>query len=288
MKKVIFDIGYSATKYSIDGERFILPSAVCSLGLSQIDSDSNAISMGGVNYLVGDKALRNHYPTRSYSALERIAPLLVHKALMDAKIDLDSEKLDVTIGLSLLNFKDKASQYGERIKTTEVNGKALINSLANNKLTIKPQGVSMNSQLQGLAIYIDIGFNTVDVIVVDDGAIVRDSCYANANGTHKIVEQLQNYLIATYQLAITELLTNQYLHSGYVVVAGEKQSLTHIIEGLKHEYSFNLLASLEAKDFALWQQADHIIFGGGGANLIELPSQSNMRKAKDAEWVNVI
>lgn len=283
MNKLSIDIGYSSVKLSYKGECYKSPSAISRVrnALANINL-GDVYELEGCKYRVGVDSIKEALTTRDYDWLEKYGVIFLHKSLDMLNIDI-SQDIEIVTGLSLLNF-NKAKDFGMSLRRS-VNNKHLTTGSV---IKVKPQGLITTQYKQGLTILVNIGYNTVDVIILRNGVPDQSLSYATTSGINWIVKELQKILNAKYQISYNELQINEILLSGSIFIGGVEKELHDTIEELKLIYSEMLLAELKGQDVQLWQTANYIVFSGGGINYLTKPQQANIIIDSNGEYADVL
>ena len=281
-KKLKIDIGYSTTKIEWNNELYKFPSAVAPVKLAMANiNDVTSYELDGRKYLVGNEAVKESFTTRGYDYLGKYGVVLLHRALDMLNIEI-TDDLEIVTGLSLLNW-NHAQDFGASLRR-KVNGKALTSS---NKITVKPQGLIKVKDTVGTSILINIGYYSVDVVILENGVADRANSYALDIGINWIVQELKKLLNTKFDLNYNELQANDILQRGSINMGGVEKSLDIEIDELKHNYSQVLLPELVSKNNQLWKTANRIVFSGGGVHYLELPQQPNIITDSNCEYADV-
>ncbi len=271
MQLLATDIGFGSVKSHSSNSIFKFPSAVSMLKSSIIDNTAEKYNFRGIDYLVGEEALRDAYETRDYLFLEKFAPLLLFKAIEEAELD-PSSPLKIATGLSLLNW-DKKEQFAEVLKDYTINN----TRVSKLDLLLLPQGkgiyldcLKSNVEIQDeLVMVIDIGYNTLDIIPFEKGRPLASEAWASTFGVNIMVSELQKYIVKEYGLSLSEAKVNEAYQNRHVKFAGEKRDLSIIIDEEKKKYTDQVMHKVRMKNSDLFNSADTIIIAGGGAYAFE-------------------
>lgn len=293
MQKLAVDIGFGSTKFVSDNNKFKFPSAVSISKGSQADFDNNEIfHYEGIDYQVGEFALRDAMTTRDYTFLEKYAPLLLYKAILDSNLSIKDE-IYLSTGLSLLNW-NKKEDFANKIIDFVVN-KERINKI---KLKLIPQGkgiynqaVKNNNQLKNkLILIVDIGYNTLDVIPFENGKAIANEAWATSQGVNLIVDEIRKDINKKYGLSLNESRVNKIMQNKYMNIEGEEINLSNFINNENNKYKEIILNEIKNRNIDIFKSADSIIIGGGGAYIVDsLFDQKNIVFAeKPYEFSNVL
>jgi len=117
---------------------------------------------------------------------------------------------------------------------------------------------------------LDIGYNTVEVIIAKDGTPVRAECgMLDHAGISRICEDLRRYLQETASIDLTEQEARHALESKYCSVYGQPYNLKTQIAKLSENYATWLFHHLQDRWGKRMQRAHVFIVAGGGAHLIK-------------------
>lgn len=234
----------------------------------------------GSNYYVGKTALHmgQTYSTRSMEFMENFTPLLVHVALEKAGF-INSEVKHLSIGLQL----GKSNAVGKafllkKIEEGVVDGK----KLGFEHVEVIPQGVGIlldsrfnwqGQELVGAGIntlVVDIGFNTVDVLVAIDGQPKKGrSEMLERSGISWICERLIARVKERTGSGLTEQQAKNALLNGYVEMYGKKIDLGLDIKEISNGYAEWLHSELRSRWEEQMAQFPRIILAGGGAHIVK-------------------
>ena len=292
---IAIDIGYGDTKvfYKTKSGKenyFKFPTAVervRGIGLDFAEDDEKIIEFKGLKYRVGDDVILTPFDTRTVEFLLKYSPLLVFKALKEiekkeGKIDLEN---NIATGLSVLNW-DKHQEFMNVLKKFFINDFSFKNNVF---LFAQGQGIffDMEDEIDknGLIIVVDIGFNTLDVIVFENGKPLKNYSYALKFGSYLIASELKGIIEKKFKISIGEIEAKEVLNKGSIKIMGEVISFKDEIENLKSAYTEELILALKNHSEELLSRADSIIISGGGAYYIsesELKNEINFKKFKNA------
>ncbi len=268
------DIGFGDVKIVCDGGRlFSFPSAIKyvndGLDLGAFSKDEE-FSYGGRKYLVGEQALLGAFSTQSIDFLGRYAPLLAYKAI--TKI---GEKVDkIGVGLPLDYYTTRYSApLKKSLGTIEVNGEKMIFDVE-----VYPQGVGVlldfrlaenGSEAEGSAanmMVLDIGFNTVDVVAVNNGSASKaDSGMLERAGIAKITQELSQHLRRETNVSLSDQEAKDVLLQGSISLYGHTKDLSEVIRAITEEYIEWLLNAVQSRWEEHIQRAKVLLVAGGGA-----------------------
>ena len=156
------------------------------------------------------------------------------------------------------------------------------------------QGVfcDYEKEKEGLVCVVDIGYNTFDFLVFDNGNPRQDLSFATKKGANVIITELQNIIKKRYSLDISEQSSKDIFQNGFIEIYGEKIDLSDSIDDLKEEYSEFIINELRNQREDIVKTAKRVIFSGGGAYFLDnVKSLKNVKNVdfsdKPYEYANV-
>lgn len=260
---------------------FKFPTAVAYArkGVIELDEEAEEYEFEGRRYLVGESTLSSAdiFSTRDISFLITYAPLLVYKAfeIIRAKQNENFSEKHVCLGIPLSYFHEKRFELERRVRSFAVNGEFL--SFDTAEVRPQSQGILFDFALdemgnpimerQGLNLLIlDIGFNTVDVLVVVEGrSSGKRSVMFERGGVSKMCEELSQYLQKEYRLNLSEQAVKEILTKQVFKLYGVKKDLSAAIRKMKEHYTDWLVQEVRSRFEDFLKQADKLIIAGGGA-----------------------
>ncbi|EEQ63636.1 hypothetical protein HPMG_01093 [Helicobacter pullorum MIT 98-5489] len=291
-QRIAIDIGYGDTKVMANGKLFKFPSAISQVGESmlQLDFKSDNPIFEGIEYRVGSKALMEAVATRGYLFLKRYSPLLIHNALLEAKFDLEAP-IEIATGLSIVNNLE-AQNFLE-----------IISNFTINQIQIKPR-VFLFAQGQGLyyqsgldkedrACVIDIGYNTLDFLVFENGKPRVDLCFANKKGANLAITNLQKFLIKEFRVDFNEQEAKEVFVKKEIEIAGKKIDFSDVINSIMQRYVRTITDEVFSKAEDILSKTKNIVIGGGGAYFLKKEYLEDLHKANylfldNPEYSNVL
>jgi plasmid segregation protein ParM len=302
------DLGYSAVKVAAQGELFSFPSAVAvKPETGSIAGELESYSLEGVSYLVGKEAMLfspNAVGGKSADVSVAYGPLFVAKAVNEARKRLGKEYkpavLVVSVAVNEFNKEitvplpeggeltgRKAELLEERLKRFTVNGE----EFAFDEVVVLPQGrgIWVDAGKPEDALIVDIGFNTTDILRVQEGRIIY------ATGVNVGVMNLANYLkdiLASKGVEITTEKAEKAVREGKVRIKGEYVPLKEIvpIETLKNLLIGRVFGIIEENRNladALTELGEIIVAGGGGYYVPETYKGYRIVVPEKPEYSNV-
>ncbi|EAK3353138.1 ParM/StbA family protein [Campylobacter upsaliensis] len=293
IQKIAIDIGYGDTKVAVGKEVFKFASAISKQKEAQSEyfegKNEGVYDFLGKKYFVGDNALFEAVSTRGFDFLVKYSPLLVYHAIKKANLDL-SKDIHIFTGLSIVNWGEK-ERFLESLKSIKVD-----NDILSPKITLMAQGQGVfcdyEKEKEGLVCVVDIGYNTFDFLVFDNGNPRQDLSFATKKGANVIITELQNIIKKRYSLDISEQSSKDIFQNGFIEIYGEKIDLSDSIDDLKEEYSEFIINELRNQREDIVKTAKRVIFSGGGAYFLDnVKSLKNVKNVdfsdKPYEYANV-
>ncbi|PAF46252.1 hypothetical protein BKH46_08410 [Helicobacter sp. 12S02634-8] len=303
--KIGIDTGFGHTKYALyaDGKLKLgkFPSVVANANDDFNDRSDHVRIFENQLYYVSDIALKQDpkdiKELISYKTLERFAPLLIAEVLRLENLN-SQEVSSVGLGLSPAH-KEHAATFKKRISSFAVDEK----EYKFKNISITPQGVGAVHAIKKFwenggveepndYITVDIGFNTMDVIITYDkqiqkGKINEDNSFEQ-KGIIQIAELMQKYIKNEFQKEITlkEALVI-FLGESYKL-RGQNHNLSEVVKTMKAQYTIKTMEFLEQKYSNDFDKMDAICFVGGGGYFIDGQYAQHIQTFKDSEYYNAI
>lgn len=274
MQRIAIDIGYGDTKVCVlvDGnlEVFKFPSAVAKVKESQNDFGDDNIPdsylFNGKRYFVGEKAQYDAMSTRGYGFLSNYGTLIAYHAIIKAGLDIN-EPIELITGLSIMNWDD-ADDFLELMQTIKVDDIILKPSVH-----LMPQGRGVLNDYEGdksgMVCVVDIGYNTFDFLVFEDGLPRKDISYAVPIGANRIITDLQAKVQRAFNTTISEQTAKKVFVEKSVRNFGDIVDFSDEIQELKEEYCAFIMDELRIKSINVLRQSTAVILSGGGAYFLE-------------------
>ena len=280
------DVGYGDVKavYQRDGvlEMLRFPTAIsyAERGVGELSAfaEDEEYEYRGKKYLIGKEALFGAFSTRSFEFMKRYLPLFVFKAVKKIQGKTGEVVTDIAMGLPLSYYTDaNLKELVPLLERIEVGRTVLelnvrfypqgLGVLADYRLT---QVGDVNRQTDRDMLIIDIGFNTVDVIAVERGRIVKgESDTLERHGVSKISLTLAREIKSRMQLDLSEQESKDVLRCGRIRVYGAERDLSELIRESAEKYMDWLIQEVRSKWTARIQRAERVIIAGGGAYYLE-------------------
>lgn len=310
------DIGYSACKCILlhkDGttiKKFKFPSYI-GVTKSNIDGVMNdkIYHYGGKNedegahYFVGEDA--RHLPSANlveindYKNIEYYAPLFIYHAMKLAGI-LNIGVSKVVTGLSIAQIQN-SGYFQEAISHYVVDGVEF-----KNDVLLLPQGAGIKlaydkfgarypevqKEFLGEANYViaDIGFNTVDMLLIADGKTDPNLFEGiEKSGVMRIAAQMAKIINEKHQRQITLQEAREILDSGVYKLRGTKHNYSAEVQGLKDDFLKEILKLINERYGHIIDKVDFLVIAGGGSYLFSNSSDGFIRVIeRDSEYYNAI
>jgi hypothetical protein len=270
------DIGFGDVKAVTDDTRIKFPTAVAyaKKGIADIGEEEEYEFMGR-KYLLGERALfsLDVFPTREVEFLLKYAPLLLYRSLKWLDSDSFTPVEQIAIGLPLA-YHHRRFEFGNSVRRVMVNGEIM----EFQRVEVFPQGVGilldyrLNQEGEELEetrqnlLILDIGFNTVDVVVAERGRAVRDECgMLERSGVSRICQDLSNHLQRETTINLTEQEAKDVLLQRKLKVYGQEKELSETIRTLTENYMDWIFQNLKSRWGERLKRVDKLIIAGGGA-----------------------
>lgn len=270
------DFGYGDVKVLFDTKEFKFSSAVSAESVAFTDFGNNEVyTFEDKNYFIGQEAEINSYTSRNYDYLYKYSPLMVYKALELGGVNFKNVKsveLNLNTGLSISDW-DKKEDFKYRLKNFEVN-----NIKFNCKVRLFAQGegiyrefINKIGEIPNIAMVVDVGFNTIDVLVFKNGKPSKQHSFAFAQaGISKVIKQLKSYLDGKYKFNFPEMQVKEIFLDKKMKYQGElDEKVPFLIEEIKTEYINWLKNELLTQNIEITNIADYVILGGGGTYYLD-------------------
>ena len=268
------DIGFGDVKAVTDEVRIKFPTAVAyaKKGIADIGEEEEYEFLGR-KYFLGERALfsLDVFPTREVEFLLKYAPLLLYRSLK--WLDSPTPAEQIAIGLPLA-YHHRRFEFEKVIRRVIVNGEIL----EHQRVEVFPQGVGilldyrLNHEGEELEetrenlLILDIGFNTVDVVVAEKGRAIRDECgMLERAGVSRICQELASYLQRETTINLTEQEAKDVLLQRKLKVYGQEKELSETIRTLTENYMDWIFQNLKSRWGERLKRVDRLIIAGGGA-----------------------
>lgn len=215
-----------------------------------------------------------------FEAMRAFAPLLAFRAL-EAFGDVDV----LALGLPLKYWKEYAPEFAAALKTLNANGR----QITAKEVLVIPQAVGALMDLRfdwdgrafgrkpiGKGLLVDVGFNTIDLLVVDAGVVVPELCeMVSRGGLSKVALDIARHIDHRFEVRTTAQTAMEVLLSKKMQYQGAEVDLADVCHKLLSRYAEELFAKIVDGHTTLVNLADRIILCGGGAHFLRgyIPEQ---------------
>lgn len=273
------DLGFGSTKVGFMMESGAMHYTKYTSAIAKVDSksyinDENAFTFENEHYYLFDNALRlpngSTMDLMSYEGLRTASPIMLRKIMMDLNIN-SVDSLVLGLSISMINFSADYKQYIS--KTLNINPATITlvpqgigAKVAYDNYGIDPNG-SSNLPKSSNYLGIDIGFNTVDIFQVINGAVSSNGI---AGLEHKGVSVAAGILMKKLEdeISLDIQECKAILTSGNQQLRGSVIDRKELVAEIVTEYIKSIITDVEAKYSASINKMDNIIFFGGGAALL--------------------
>lgn len=278
------DVGYSQVKVVDDrGSKYLFPSFVDRSFETGIKlgggMDETVMTCGGIcqskSYVVGGNSssslnlAANFHGTPEWYALMCKA-FFDHLGTLDGKVtDIQLDYLG--IGVPLDQRKSEKIKEMEQFNSFEFSVDGISYTAKADKVVVFPQGMAMLQEVDfhedeeiGL---IDIGYKTLDVMVLDGGSLVSDSYTSLSFGVKDILGKIKDQFKAKTGATLSDRRAQKLLRTKKQTYAKETIHMAKEVKEISEEYWNNLLKEIRP----FWgeiEMLDRIVVGGGGAVLL--------------------
>ena len=287
------DIGYSFTKYAyVDNGVYVMnkiPTALARIGTAFNNiGESELYEYNGQQYNVGEKAFDSplSIPTRTNDFLTTYSPLFLAKIIADRKIIPDT----ICVSLSIAEYKNKKQELKKTCEYFIINKKEYRQDVL---VLAQGLGIWANAGKPKNALIVDIGYNTVDVLVIKDGVPSAEysSGYTN-KGTCIIASELSDRIKKDFNgKTLSDFEINDVLQTGVFMLNRKSYNMSDTINAAKKSYSKTILDmvlnDIKIKNIA--ERTNNLILAGGGALFIDeyIKEQYGIEIPDNPEYANV-
>jgi len=277
MKKLAADIGYSSTKVKYEGKLYRFPSAIAfatDLGIDYGEDD--VVKYKGETYYVGEAAVGlETFTTTDFGFKQQFDPVIIYHVLKKLNLveDAVSGNVELFLTLALADWKHK-DEYLKVLSSFEVNG----NQLKFDNITLLPQGAGAYMQFVGKngvhpssAAIIDIGFNTINFLVYENGQPKKaHSKGYSGHGVSSILRPFATYLESTFNMPFGEAEALKiFMNNKFIFNGAEQPQVTEKITELKSQFVKKLFSSVLTGEKKILATSEKVILAGGGCYLLE-------------------
>ena len=277
------DIGFGHTKVVANGKKKKFPSWIAYPSKSAI-SEAEEVKVGSESMVVGEDA--KYEPRRieisNVSTLIKYSPYFLQYVVNWLG---ETPKLVVS-GLPPAH-KEKREEYKEALKSVLKEGDV--------EVVLQGMGIlkDVEDRLGEDALIIDIGFNTIDYLLVvrqgekwryRKGNTIEE--YGVLRAVEAFRENIPDDLAYVKNLSLSRLI--EAFEKGEIVVQGMRKRLNDIKEIAIREFTNSLITRLQAELGNALYEVETIAIAGGGANLIDrnLIEHANVVIPEEPEFSN--
>ncbi len=264
-KRLAIDIGYGDTKVCIASDKYLkFPTAISKQAESQADfAKPHGHIYNGIRYNVGKTASMDAVTTRGFDFLVKYSPLLAFHAFGE-----DIQGAELVTGLSIVNWNER-QRYFDALSKIVVDDKVVIPS----KIILLAQGQGVmnlyKGNATGLVCVVDIGYNTFDFLVFENGKPRADLSFATKQGTNKIITDLQSLIQKRYNFELSEQDVKSVFEKKEMQIYGDRIDLSDHISSQLDFYTDFVINEIKSKRLDIVKQANKVIFAGGGAYYLQ-------------------
>ncbi|MBN2251089.1 MAG: ParM/StbA family protein [Candidatus Altiarchaeota archaeon] len=291
--RIGIDVGYGDVKTAVNfngkTEYFKFPTAVAYakdglvLGGFGTENAIKEYEYNGRNYRVGHSALKcsDIFYTRDISFLLTYAPLLIYASLeriadiYSIGLDelMDAEK-QLCIGLPLAYWEEYESRFAGMLAGFRVAGRHVRFDAV--EVLAQGQGVLVDFVIDDAwhvngerancdIVIVDIGFNTIDVLCVEEGTCSKEwSDMIEGGGICRICESVGNILQKS-RIYLPEQAVKDVLMKKQLTIYGQTRDFSGVIRNASEAYTDMLEQEIRSRWSRFLQRADRLIIAGGGA-----------------------
>jgi len=252
--KVGLDLGFGWCKVcTSEGNCFKFPSWLAyhpSDAISELDT----VTVDAVEYVVGEDVKFERQKITISEINDLISYFNVFKKYALQKAGIKEDGVQIITGLPPIH-KDKAGK------------------LEKQGVTVLPQGVGIYLDVKDNIksdemLILDIGFNTVDYILVSNG-IKKKGNTIEKQGVERMVEMFRSQIDISFVKQFPLQRVMELFEKGYGVFEGEHIDLSHIKKRSIDEYNEILKTRLKSEIGNLINEIESIVLAGGGAYYIK-------------------
>lgn len=225
-------------------------------------------------YRIGDRSEAMSF--LEFEAMCDFAPLLTFKALTDLS---DFGDIDIlAVGLPLNYWKPHREAFAAMLKTVEANGR----KITCGEVKVFPQGVAALVDMQrGFdgrplarkqpknALVVDVGFNTIDTVIIKDGRVTPSNCdMTERSGLSEVALAIGAHISSHYKRKASAQACMKILAEGHMSHWGKDVDLTGVCHSILTAYADSLFADLKDRHASLLTEADSLVITGGGGHYL--------------------
>ena len=293
--EISIDIGYGHCKVMYEGKLVKFPMAISyanDLGVTY--GEMNSYEFEGKHYSVGSDASDESFSTTDYKLLYKFAPLIVFHIL--SKFDRVDTKTPIVVntGLSIVDWGHK-DEFIDRLSKIVVDEKEV-----DLEVTLIPQGAGCavdwvenqnDSEYPSKLSVIDIGFNTINLIYMEKGRLIRQKSKPYpGHGIVSIIKTFSTFLENKYAMNFSQQEVNDIFLDGEFTYNGEDQEdVRERIVVIKEQFVTKLFNTILVDAKKTFATSNVVLIGGGGAYMLEnIPMPPNVQFVESPyEYSNV-
>lgn len=300
MHTIAVDVGYGRTKVVAAKKREIFPShlvAYSNTGLGFLKK-SNLVEVDGTKFYVGDDAGAEGSPRSligdTFHGSKEWKALLVYALFLFKDFLQDSEEYRLVLGLPFSQFDEQRRQSLKKAATElkfSVNNEDFKFSFA--EVIVLPQGAGAifeHLNEDDSTAIVDIGFYTLDLAYFFSGEFSVNRSTSVNYGVENLYKAIGKELTRLYNISYDVNRVEKVCRSGKLFYKGGEINLSDAIATHKHRYAEELLNRLHEHWADVLNDANRVVFIGGGAEIIRdiLPSQANFFVPSEPSLANVL
>lgn len=238
-----------------------------------IYTTDNEYEFEGGGYVAGEAAKNGAYGTRSYTFLRKYAPVFAYIALKQLEKANGRMPEQIGIGLPLTYYsKENVADMEKRMRRFIVNQEVI-----DIPVTVYVQGYGVLVDYIGgfqpgerdaaakELLVIDVGFNTVDIVNVENGKVTRQGSDTMENdGVSRMTEQIISYFRPKH-FDLSPVEAAELLRTGTVRIYGQMEDHSELVREITEEYVGWLFGEIESRYGKRIKKTGKIILAGGGA-----------------------
>jgi hypothetical protein len=251
--KVGLDLGFGWCKvYTSEGNYLKFPSWLA-YHTSAAISEMDMVTVDGIDYVVGEDAKYERQKITISDINDLISYFSVFKKYALQKAGIKEDGTQIVTGLPPIH-KDKAWK------------------LEKQGVTVLPQGFGIYLDVKDKVkssemLILDIGFNTVDYILVSNGMKKKGNTLEK-QGVERMVEMFRSQIDISFVRQFPLQRIMEIFEKGRVSLEGENIDLSHIKQRAIDEYNEILKTRLKSEIGNLLNEIESIVLAGGGAYYI--------------------
>ena len=254
------------SEYSFYDPKFIL---------NGINGKVNPVPFNGKDYLIGqevEKVGGTAITISDVSNLIELAPLFLQAIIKKIGFNKDDPDSVLAVGLPLgaMRWKDEMKR-------------SIRKHYPNNQVIVLAQGVGIfvDSGFKNVLV-MDIGQNTVDLFVAENGKIVTEENDMLSNeGVSVMTNRLHKYIQAKYEINLSTPKLQDVLRNRKVLFMGKEQDIKEDVDKMISDYSTALIQRIATQYAQRLRKTEKIVVAGGGSHYV------NFKGTKWAQMVHI-